>query len=62
MLKSYYIKSNKISAKINEILLPGNHIMIEGDRFERVSKRPFGRSIVRKLQSVDGGESITCYA
>ena len=61
MLYSNFIKSNKISPKISETVIPGNHIMVEGERFEKLSKKPYGRSIIRTLKSIDEKETITCY-
>jgi len=61
MLYSNFIKSNKISPKISETVIPGNHIMVEGERFEKLSKKPYGRSIIRTLKSLDEKETITCY-
>jgi len=61
MLYSNFIKSNKISPKIAETVIPGNHIMVEGERFEKLSKKPYGRSIIRTLKSLDEKETITCY-
>ena len=46
MLYSNFIKSNKITPKVSQTLLPGNHIMIEGERYEKLSKKPYGRTIV----------------
>jgi len=51
MLYSNFIKSNKITSKISETVMPGNHIMVEGERFEKLSKKPYGRSIIRTLKS-----------
>jgi len=61
MLYSNFIKSNKISPKISETVIPGNHIMVEGERYEKLSKKPYGRSIIRTLKSLDEKETITCY-
>ena len=61
MLYSNFIKSNKISPKISETVIPGNHIMVEGERFEKLSKKPYWRSIIRTLKSLDEKETITCY-
>jgi len=61
MLYSNFIKSNKISPKISETVIPGNHIIVEGERFEKLSKKPYGRSIIRTLKSLDEKETITCY-
>ena len=61
MLYSNYIKSNKITSKTSEMVMPGNHIMVEGERFEKLSKKPYGRTILRTLKSLDEKETITCY-
>lgn len=61
MLYSNFIKSNKITPKVSQTLIPGNHIMIEGERYEKLSKKPYGRTKLRTLKSIDEKETITCY-
>lgn len=62
MIYSNFIKADKITAKISQNIISGNHIKVDGNRFEKLSKKPYGKTIVRKLMAVDKSESITCYA
>ena len=61
MIKSNYIRSSKITPRIKATVISGEHITIEGDTFEKLSKKPYGRTILRKLIKADNSEHITCY-
>jgi len=61
MIKSNYIRSSKITPIIKQTVISGEHITIEGDTFEKLSKKPYGRTILRKLIKTDKSEHITCY-
>ena len=58
----YYVLKSKITPKISEFVIPGNHIVVNGDIFEQLEKRPVGRSIAYRLKAVNSDEKITCYA
>lgn len=62
MENSYYVKAHKLTARISDTIIDGSHIMLDRDRYEKVSKKPFGKVIVRNLIKVDNSEKITCYA
>jgi len=62
MENSYYVKASKLTAKISETIIDGHHIMLDRDRYEKVSKKPYGKVIVRNLIKEDKSEKITCYA
>lgn len=62
MIKSNYIKSTKITPRIKQSVVPGEHITIEGVTFEKLNKKPYGKTILRTLIKSDKSEHITCYA
>ena len=47
--------------KITEIINPGHHIEIDGYVYENLIRKPKGRSIQRRLRSMDELTSITIY-
>jgi len=57
-----FVPSTKISAKIAENIIPGNHITVEGLTYQMVAKRPIGRRILRKLQNVNTNTRIVIYS
>lgn len=61
MNKMFYVAADKITARISEDVLPGNHIRVNGLRFELVSKRPLGKTIYKKLRSIDEQTQLVIY-
>ena len=61
MIKSNYIRSSKITPRIKQTVISGEHITIGEDTFEKLSKKPYGKTILRKLIKTDQSEHITCY-
>jgi len=61
MVKSNYIRSSKITPRIKQTVISGEHITIGEDTFEKLSKKPYGKTILRKLIKTDQSEHITCY-
>ena len=61
MIKSNYIRSSKITPRIKQTVIAGEHITIGEDTFEKLSKKPYGKTILRKLIKTDQSEHITCY-
>lgn len=61
MERLFYVPAVKITAKIAETVESGYHIVVDGYTYEKVNKRPPGRSILRKLTSTVSGEQITIY-
>ena len=47
--------------KLAEIINPGHHIEIDGYVYENLIRKPKGRSIQRRLRSMDELTSITIY-
>ena len=58
----YYFPSIKVNAKIADILDEGHHIEIDGYRYERLQKKPRGRSISRTLLNEANNERIVIYS
>jgi len=61
MIKSNYIRSTKITPRLKQFIVDGEHITIEGDKFEKITKTPYGRTIFKNLIKEDKSERITCY-
>jgi|TARA_B110000305_G_C19437855_1_gene640038 hypothetical protein len=62
MEKLFFVTSTKINARIADTVIDGKHINVEGLTYQRVSKRPQGRRVLRKLQNLDTNTQITIYA
>lgn len=58
----YYFPSIKMNALIAEILDEGFHIVIDGYRYERLLRKPRGRSISRKLYNETSNERLIIYS
>ena len=61
MINLNYIRSTKITPRIKQFGIDGEHITVEGNRFEKISKKPYGKTILRTLIKEDKSEKITCY-
>ena len=62
MIETFYIKSTKINARVSDLVIDGSHIVLEGYRYERLSRRPRGRAIERKLLNESSKERLIIYA
>ena len=62
MLESYFAPAVRITPAISETVIPGNHITLEGIRFERLDKKPRGRSILRRLKGLESEETFIIYS
>ena len=62
MTELYYVPSTKINAKVVDLVIPGYNIQIDNYNYERLSRKPKGRVIKRKLQNGFTGERILIYA
>lgn len=62
MVKLMYVPSSKITYKISEDIVSGNHIVVGGVRYELISKRPIGRRVTRSLINEKKQERIVLYA
>lgn len=62
MNELYYFPKVRVNAKIAELVNPGNHIEIDNYTFENLIRKPKGRSIARRLTSMDEQTKIIIYA
>lgn len=62
MTEEYYFPKVRVNAKIAELIIPGMHIRIDDYIYEKLIRKPKGRSIVRKLLSLDEKTKITIYS
>lgn len=60
--EQYYVPSLKVNSKISDTVMNGYHIEIEGITYQQLSRKPRGRSIVRKLQGMESNTSIIIYS
>lgn len=61
MEELYFIPSLKINARVSELVIQGNHIEIEGITYQRLSRKPRGRSVSRKLLNESTNTRIIVY-
>lgn len=62
MNESYFIRGTKINARVADLIIDGQYINIDGYRFEKLSKKPRGRTIERKLQNEQTQERFIIYS
>lgn len=58
----FYVPGLRITPRIADTVMIGHHIIVGEQRFERVSKRPTGRRVLRKLVSMNEKERIVLYS
>tara|TARA_Y100001972_G_C7543259_1_gene273267 strand:+ start:44 stop:232 length:189 start_codon:yes stop_codon:yes gene_type:complete len=61
MTELYYFPAVKMNARINELVDDGHHIEIGKYRYERLFRKPKGRSIDRRLLNENSGTRIIIY-
>lgn len=61
MEKLHYVPAVKMNARLEEIKVDGYHITIGDYTYEKVSRRPLGRSVFRKLLNTTTEEQIIIY-
>jgi len=61
MVKSMYVLSSKITSRISEDIVPGYHIVVDGIRFELISKIPLGKRVLRSLINEEKKERFVLY-
>ena len=61
MSELYYFPSIKMNAKISEIVDDGFPIEVEGYKYERLVRKPRGRSIQRRLLNESNETRIILY-
>ncbi len=47
MEELYYVPSLRVNSKISDLVIEGNHIELDGITYQRLSRKPRGRSIKR---------------
>ena len=62
MNELFFVPAVKINARIADTVVIGNHIKIDDYTYERVSRRPRGRSILKKLLSLDQQTRLVIYS
>jgi hypothetical protein len=62
MEELYYVPSLRINVKISDLVIEGNHIELDGITYQRLSRKPRGRSIKRKLKSLQSNTRILIYS
>jgi len=50
-----------MNARIAETVIEGDPISINGTNYERVSRAPIGRQVVRRLRATDESKRIVIY-
>ena len=61
MTDLHFIQSSKINSRISDTVLNGYHIRLDGMVYEQVSKRPYGKTLKRRLQNLQKQERILIY-
>ena len=59
MIESFFILKSKLTYKLSELVIDGSHIVVDSLTFEKLSSRPYGRRLYRKLQN--GTERFILY-
>ena len=62
MRELYYVPSLRVNSKISDLVIEGNHIELDGITYQRLSRKPRGRSIKRKLKSLESDTRILIYS
>ena len=62
MRELFYVPSLRINSKISDLVIEGNHITIDGITYQRLSRKPRGRAIKRKLKGLESSTRILIYA
>lgn len=62
MNESYFIRATKVNARVADLVIEGNHITIDGYKFEKLYRKPRGRSIERKLLNERTQERFLIYS
>lgn len=61
VMEQYYIHVNRLTQRLQEIALDRDDIHIEGEHYIRLSEKPKGRSVARKLANPTTGDRILIY-
>jgi len=61
MKEEYYFPTVKVNAKVAELVEEGQYMEMGGYRYERLSRKPRGRSIARRLRNEETQTRIIVY-
>ena len=61
MNEQFYFPAARINAKVAELVDEGNHLNIGGYRYEKLFRKPKGRSIERRLVNENKNTRIIIY-
>ena len=61
MTKQYYISRQRVNARISDSLVEGYPVKIGDYTYERISRAPIGRRVLKKFRSLDEQEQIVIY-
>lgn len=50
MQELFYLLKTKITYRLSELVIDGNHIKVHGNVYERLSSRPHGRRVAMRLR------------
>lgn len=62
MRELFYVPSLRVNSKISDLVIEGNHITIDGITYQRLSRKPRGRSLKRKLKNIETDTRILIYS
>ena len=62
MKELYFIKPYKVNHRTIDSVIDGGHITLEDRRYEQLSVKPRGRSIFKKLISMDEKTKLVIYS
>ena len=62
MRELFYVPSLRVNSKISDLVIEGNHITIDGTTYQRLSRKPRGRSLKRKLKNIETDTRILIYS
>ena len=62
MKELYFLRSYKINHRTIDSVMDGYHIEVEGYRYERLNAKPRGRSIEKRLRSMDEQTQLVLYS
>jgi len=62
MEELFFIPSHKVTPVVAELVEEGNHITLDGLTYQKLSRKPRGRIVRRKLQSLDESTRILIYS
>lgn len=62
MEEQYFMSPLKMSAAVEETVMPGKHITVDGYLYEQLDRKPKGRRRLRKLISLHENLKLIIYS